>query len=172
MTEKEISLQEALHDLGLPSLPKETPASAYMNVIEGVALVSKINGAQNYAIVVSDGEGQLYVRKDYGLSAMIRSIDKVYAKSMIDAKSYSPDLRSDKQIMQFLKRRSYEEEEISKLLSKEDKTPEEIKRDRDTIKAYISKECVAIAKENIAEDNRINQIKGYAQRIKNGKEEG
>lgn len=170
LTEQEITLQAALQDFGLTMLPKEIKKDSGIELIEGIALVTKSNGMQGYVKVSGDGEGGITIKKDYGHALLIRSIDKLYPVQTLDAKRFKPDLRSDKQIIKFLCKSDYDEAEITALLSKDNKTPDKIKSDRDIIKKYINTVAIKIAKQKLQEEERIEELKSYASRINNGKE--
>lgn len=171
LTDLEISLQAALQDFGLTTLPKEVKKDSGIELIEGIALVTKSNGIQGYVKVSGDGDGGITIKKDYGQALLIRSIDKLYPVQTLDTKRFKPDLRSDKQIIKFLCKSDYDEPEVAALLSKENKTPEQIKADRDIIKKYINTVAIKIAKQKLAEEERIEELRSYASRIKNGEED-
>lgn len=171
LTESQITLQEALQDLGITKLPKELPYANREVLIEGIALVTKIHGIRCYVKVAGDGNGNISIKKDYGSATAIRSIDKIYATQTMDVKRFRPDLRSNKDIKTFLVKAGYGEQFVDKLLSKEGKDKEQIKLDRKTVNEYINKVAAKVAQETLDEEKRIDKIRSYANRIKNEKKE-
>lgn len=167
LTQKEITLQAALQDFGLKDLPRMWDKNV-STMIDGIALVTKVGGTKEYVKVSFDGEEVIVVR-DYGTCASIINIDKVYAVNVLD-KKFTPDLRSDKAIVTFLGKKGYDETVIESLLSKDGKTPEQSKSDRAKVKKYVNLVALALAKKELAERDRCNEIRNYAKRIKNGKE--
>lgn len=169
LTELEITLQQALQDFGLRELPEEwNPAKS--DIIDGIALVSKIGGIRNYCKVAADGNGKLSVKRDYGKSLRIQEIEKVYAVHVIE-KRFKPGLHNDNDILTFLRFSEHPREELESLLSTEGKTEEQIKRDRAIVDGYVQKATLDSAKQTLKEEERCKELKEYSKRIKTAKNE-
>lgn len=168
ITPKGETLALVLSDFGLKELPKEWNKATTI-MVDGIALCTKAGGIKEYCRVVYDGEN-IVVKKDYGRSSIITSFDKIYAVHTLD-KKYTPDLRSDKQILGFLVKNGYNESNIIALLAKDGKTPEKIKEDRSKIKELINKEAIKWAKRSLEEEYRCKNIQSFANRIKIQKDE-
>lgn len=158
MTPQEETLQYALQDFGLRALPKEWKPNSNIIMIDGIAEVLKVGNIREYVKVSYDGH-KVSINRDYGQCLAIVKIEKIYAVNTVD-KSILPDLRSDKQIIQYLCKSVYNVSDIEKLLSKEGKTPEQIKADREVIKGYINDLALKYQKRKLAEEKRVKSM-GY-----------
>lgn len=171
LTELELSLQLALEFFGLQELPKEVKKTDKVVVLEGIAKVKKPANHENYVRVAADSNGKLTIKKDYGPSLPILEITNIYPTKTFDSKRFTPDLRSDKAIVEFLTKNGHNEDTINSLLSRIDKSPEEIKADRAKVKGWINDAAYSIANRTIAEERRCANMKSYAQRIKKQKQQ-
>lgn len=52
--------------------------------IEAIALVSKVNGRQGYALVKRDKNGEPQIKKSFGTPCMITKIEKIYPFYFLD----------------------------------------------------------------------------------------
>lgn len=155
MTPLEETLQLALQDFGLRALPKEWKPNAGAIFVDGIALVVKATGKEYARVANSDGK--ISIVRDYGRCSMVIAVEKYYAVNTID-KSAIPDLRSDKQIVQYLCKSVYDPAEIEALLSKEGKTPEQAKADRDEVKRRVNDLALKYQKRKLAEEKRVKNI--------------
>lgn len=164
----EITLQEALQDFGLRTLPREWKSESNVIWVSGIARVTKVGSRTEYVKCVNNGHNIPSITRDYGACAAILSVDAIYPVDILD-KSKTPDLRSDKAIIAFLSKNGYNEAAITSMLSKEDKSPEEFKADRAVVKGYITQVAITLAKKMLAEEDRVKEIRNYANRIKHGR---
>lgn len=169
LTELEITLQQALSDFGLRELPEEFNADA-SGFVDGIALVTKLGGIQNYCKVANDGKGKISIKKDYGRPLRIIQIEKLYAVHKLD-KRFEPRLRNDKEIIEFLRFSKYGIKNIESLLNDDGKTEEQIKHDRAIVDEYVKQYTLDSAKNTLAEENRCKELKEYSKRIKTKKNE-
>lgn len=157
----DITREEALKDLGLLKLPNVIKPEDYPKLVDGIALVTKAGGSRNYVRVSGDGEKGLTVTKDYGAAAVIVSIDYVYAKSTLDIKKFMPDMRSNDQIVEYLRQSGYQVKEVMSLLSRKDKSAEQVKADRETVNGYIREASIRFARMKMQEDERVRKMYGH-----------
>lgn len=168
LTPKQITLQEALQDAGMTDLPKEWTPESNSTWISAIVLCTKVGGQQEYVRCVNDGNGKPTVKKDYGRSAAILRYDRIFPTATLD-KRFMPDLRSDKAIITFLDKAGYKPAVIEALLSKDGKTPEQAKADRNTVKEYVTKAAIKMAQKTLAEEQRCKNI--YKPRNGKGQQE-
>lgn len=167
LTEKDITLQHALQDFGLRELPDEWMPSSGIKMIDGIALVKKAGGVKSFVKVVNNGES-IVIKQDYGQVLPIMAIEHIYAVNVLE-KRFTPELRSDREILSFLVKNGYLEKDIKKLLSNKEKTIEQIQADRAILDGYIDKTAVSIAEETLQEEERCKEISNYSKRFNNGK---
>lgn len=169
ITVKQETLQRALQLTGLSELPKPLTQSNNATWIRAIVLVTKLGGIQSYCLADNNGFGLPAIKHDLGPSKCIVSIDAIYPYEKLD-KRFTPDLRSDKQIVEFLSRNGHNAASIEALLSKEGKSQDDITADRAIVKSYIYNAGIQLAKKTLDEEQRCAEIKQYTKRIKNGKD--
>lgn len=155
ITIKDKTLQECLEKTGLRELPK--PLQEGKVWIDGIALVTRINGIESYVLVQNDGEGNPNVVRDFGPCVMIKKIETIYPLNVLDKRSL-PDLRSNKAMLDFLVRFGHDKEKAVALLNKDEKTEDEIAADRAAVKNSIFKIAIKLAKDNFAEEERCRNL--------------
>lgn len=170
LTELEISLQKALSEYGLRELPEEWSPESGVEVIDGIALVTKIGGIQDYCKVVNEGLGRFAIKRDYGKCARIISIDKIFPVNVLQ-KRFAPVLKSDKDIVMFLSKNGHNAAAIESLLNTDGKTAEQIQADKAVVESYVNAVAVEIAQKTIKEEKRCKEITEYSKRIKVKKDE-
>lgn len=170
LTELDITLQQALSEHGLRELPEEWNPESGVEVIDGIALVTKIGGIQGYCKVANEGLGRFAIKRDYGKCARIISIDKIYPVNVLE-KRFAPVLKSDIDIITFLSKNGHNAVTIESLLKTDGKTPEQIKKDKSVIDSYINAVAVEKAQMTIKEEKRCKEITEYSKRIKVKKDE-
>lgn len=138
MTNEEKTLFEALSCAGLSALPKEKTDDLW---VKAIVKVTKCDNSKNYAIAMNTVSGKPDIIRDFGNTARIVKVEEVYPYYVMP-KSSIPDLRNKQDIITYLKTYGYEEEHLNTLLAKKkadgtDKTAEEIKADKETLKSYV-----------------------------------
>lgn len=166
---KEDSLQQALQATGLRGLPKASSPTSKEIWLKGIALVSKFKGIKNYCLV-DNNNGRPHLTRDFGPALHIISIDEIYPYEVLDKKNI-PDLRSPEEIVKYLVSNGYQAEEIRNLLSKDGKSSDEVKKDKDIVKNYITIAAIKNAKIMAKERERCEKLRNFKDRIKNGEEE-
>ena len=161
MNTKDMTLGECLSKLGIRSLPKPIADGDNKIWIRAVVLVSK-GGLEEYCIAANDGDGNPTITQDFGTCRAISRIISVHPVECFSGYDIIPPLKSDKAILTYLCKNAYGHDEIEGLLSKENKTEEQIKKDRATVNKYIMALAMRNAKAKLAERDRVNTIKNYA----------
>lgn len=170
LSDKAITLQECLAATGQRDLPKKIGANYNKVWIKAICLVRKAGGFEEYCLCDNDGNNKPSIKRDFGRSAAIQEILGIFPYQELEGR-FTPDLRSDKAILSFLVKNGYKEEEISTLLEKEGKDPEQVKKDRATVKTFVNNIALKLAKNTLAEEQRCKDLKNYKKRIDNGEEE-
>ena len=153
LSEKDITLQECLQANRLTELPAEyDPADGQL--LKGIALVKKHGlASEEYVIVAGDGKGGVRITRDFGRSAAITQIVKVYASEVLDNKRITR-CRSNEDYLNFLvKSNGYDEAVINDLLEK---------RDYETLNNLVEEESMKVAERDESEKKRCQEIKDYA----------
>lgn len=160
LSEKEITLQECLQANKLTELPNEyDPACGQL--LKGIALVRKHGSAsEEYVIVAGDGKGGVRITRDFGRSAVITNIVKVYASEVLDNKRITRCRTNEDYINFLVKSHHYDETEINELLEK---------RDYETLNSYVEEASMKVAEREEAEKKRCQEIKEYADNKKKAK---
>lgn len=144
------SLMEALSCEGLPNLPKEGCDNLW---IKAIVKVTKCDNSSNYAVALNSVDGKPNIIRDFGNMARIKSIDNIYPYYVMP-KDAIPDLRNKQDIVEYLSNMcGYTVEEATLLMSRKkadgtDKTPEEIKADKETAKKAITDTAFKVEMQN------------------------
>ena len=160
-TIEQISLTEALSEARISELPKPIKNNN-MIWIKAIVKVTKCTGASNYAIGINNGNGQPYIINDYGKTAKIVRIDGIYPYVYMDSRGI-PDLRNKQEIISYLAENGFKEEETELLLSTKDKsgenkTPEQIKADREKIKYQVYYSAIQVELKKVNDRNRAQHL--------------
>lgn len=154
LTIKEISLQECLKKAGIPSLPTPFNPSDGTEWVRGIALVNKVGGISNYVLVTNTG-GKTAITRDFGPCRAVVSIVAVYPYDKL-GRLDTPKLRSDDDTIEFLSKNGHDADEIKSMME----------TDRATVDKYVKDVALKLAKDKLAEKDRINEMKSYSSRIK------
>ena len=160
LSEKDITLQECLQANRLMELPAEyDPSNGQL--LKGIALVRKHGSAsEEYVVVAGDGKGGVRITRDFGRSAAITQIVKVYASDVLDNKRITRCKTNEDYINFLVKSNGYDEAEINELLEK---------RDYETLNNLVEEASLKIAERDEAERKRCQDIKDYADKKKKAK---
>lgn len=162
---KDETLQLALKEAGIISLPRGMSSASDKIWISAIVLTKRINGQESYAYALNDGSGKPVIKADFGPYLAISQILSIHPVESVE-KRFQPDLRSDKQIVTFLSKNGYNPVEIEALLDKKTHdTPESIRSDRAKVKSYVTKVAITLAKQTLMEEKRVKDIKNYNSRI-------
>lgn len=152
---KEETLQEALQHTGCRRLPPVLRENEVW--IKAIALVRKITAVENYVLVENNGYNRPRITKDFGPCAYITGIKDIYPYELLDSKR-TPTLRTDNETYKFLRAYGYDAKHLTALFNPADKTPEQIAADRETIKGYVTNVSIRLAKQNMVEDEKANEL--------------
>lgn len=165
MSPKEMTLGECLSQCGLRTLPKALVQGDNRIWINAIVLVSK-GGLEEYCLANNNGMGTPSITRDFGTCRAISNIISIHPIECVSGK-FTPDLRSDKAIITFLGKNGYDENTIVEMLSRENKTLDQIREDRAIVKTYINQVAIKLAKKTLAEEERCREIREYANRVRN-----
>lgn len=140
------SLISALSYFRVPSLNKEWDGKKIW--LKAIVKVAKCDNSKNYAIADNDGRNNPHIVKDYGNCARIVSVGEIYPIYYLDD-NRKPDLRNKADITDFLVRSGYDKSDIEFLLGTmgvngEEKTEEQKKSDRETVKVWVNEASVKL----------------------------
>lgn len=169
MTPLEETLGEALSDFGLRELPKEWHSTGDTTLVDGIALVVKATGKE-YCKVANVND-KISVVRDYGRCSAILRIEKIFAVNTI-TKYDIPAFKNDEAIVTYLCKSKYDRPEVLSLLSTENKSPQEIERDRGEINRRIKDIALGYTKRKLSEKKRVEEIKEYAEKAKSQRKNG
>lgn len=157
----EYTLTQCLSKFGLKGLPPALTKGNDSLWINAIVCVRKFGGIE-YCIANNDGYGKPIIVMDFGNAMAINEILSVHPIESVSGK-FTPDLRSDKQIVQFLAKNGYDAKMIAGMLDKSaHEKPEDAKKDRDKVKQYINIVVLKIARKELSERERVAAIKKYA----------
>lgn len=165
ISEYDYTLVEALKAAHISVLPKAIMTEYNKIWVNALCLVTKAGGRQGFCLCENDGNGNCVIKQDFGTCATIIHIDTIFPYVEVD-KKYIPDLRSDKQIIEFLCKSEHRRSDIEALLSKDGKTDEQIKADRATVKEYVNRLALKNAKMNEIERIRCERVVEYSENEK------
>lgn len=142
-------LLDSLKAIGWPDLPKAIGEGYKKKWIKAIVKVRKYSGVESYCLAVNDGNDQPRIIRDFGPTAIIAEVLSIHPYEET-GKNIIPRFTSDEQVFKYLKKNGYNPEELTLLLSAEDKTPEQIEADRAQLKGYI--EQVAVKQVRVMSD--------------------
>lgn len=138
-------LLDALKEIGWPDLPPAIGEGYKKTWIKAVVKVRKYSGAESYCLAVNDGNDKPRIIRDFGPTAIIAEILSIHPYEET-GKNIIPRFTSDEQVFRYLTKSDFKAEEIALLLSKDNKSPEQIEADRKQIKGYIEQVAMKQAK--------------------------
>lgn len=134
------TLFDALNWAKISELPSKYTARSKKIWIAAIAMVTKVNNSQNYAVVFNDGYGNPVIKKDFGKIAIIKNVDEIYPYDFL-MEADKPILNDQESIVNYLVNRGFDRGEIEQLVSETkadgtDKDAEERKADLVKVKAH------------------------------------
>lgn len=136
-------LLDALKAIGWPDLPKAIDADYKKTWIQAIVKVRKYNGMESYALAVNDGDGKPRIIRDFGPAAIIAEVLSIHPYKEVESKAVVvPRFVNDAQRIKYLHKFGHKDDDIAALLSKEGKTPEQIKADRETVDGYLEQAAI------------------------------
>lgn len=134
-------LREALRYAGLGILPPAIDSSYKKRWLKAIVRVQRNNGYTGYCIADNDGADKPRIVCDFCPTGIIAGVLTVHPYSETE-RNIIPRFYSDEQRRDFLWKGGFKYSEIDPLFSKEGKTPEQIKADREVINSYIEKAAI------------------------------
>ena len=137
---EQISLMECMSLSRMTELPKEWDGKRIW--LKAIVKVSKCDNSKNYALAENDGRNKPFIKRDFGNMARIVNIDAIYPTYYM-AENQKPDLRNKTDIITYLGNAGFNKENVEFMLGTvekngEDKTDEEKKADKETVKMWVN----------------------------------
>lgn len=131
-------LEEALRYAKVADLPPEINDAYKKHWVRAIVKVLRSNGDTGYCLAINDGQNKPKIVRDVAPTGMILRVLSIhpyedYTRNII------PRFANDEQVVKYLCKSDFKRSDIEKLISKEDKTQEQIKADRELIKGYIER---------------------------------
>lgn len=156
------SLDKALESAGLAVRPKKMTEKSTPYWLKAICRVYKSNGVYSYCLC-ENVDGKCVIKRDFGPMAAIVRIEDIFPYEVLE-KRFIPKLRTDREIERYLIKSDVPAEQIKVLMSKENKTNEEISADRKTLKEMVMNIAMADAVKMLAEEARCKTISEYGER--------
>lgn len=129
-------IEAALRAAGIGDLPPAITNNYKKHWIRAIVKVQRSNGYIGYCIAINDGSGRPKIVRDFCPEGLILSVLSIHPYEE-SAYNIIPRFANDASVIRYLCKSDFNRPEIEQLLSKENKTPEQIKADRDVVKGYI-----------------------------------
>lgn len=153
---EQISLMECMSLSRMTELPKEWDGKRIW--LKAIVKVSKCDNSKNYALAENDGRNKPYILRDFGNCARIVSIDNIYPTYYL-VENQKPDLRNKNDIITYLSNAGYVKENVEFLLGNVDsngvdKTEEQKKSDKETVKMWVNEVSIKLQLEILNEKQK------------------
>lgn len=138
------TMVSALNECGLGELPTKLGRSDVW--AKAILKVTKSDGSRNYCIAENTQDTFPKIIKDYGNMAAITKIEAIYPVLLLD-KTNMPDLRSQKDCINYLSVHGVDKDMVAKLLNTKDvngepKSEEETSKGKKAVKDMIIKNAI------------------------------
>jgi hypothetical protein len=162
----ELNLEECLKAAGIAVLPAVADSSNEKTWVQAVALVKKVDGTKNYAIVrrVADG-GSPELRRDFGRQAAISEIVEVYPYVTMNRKVLDRFREQDNLMMVLTSRCGLSYSDATALIATDGKSEDKLKTDRETVKQLTWDAAARHSIELDAEEARCAEKEAEAARL-------
>lgn len=153
---EQISLMECMSLSRMTELPKEWDGKRIW--LKAIVKVSKCDNSKNYALAENDGRNNPFIKRDFGNMARIVNIDAIYPTYYM-AENQKPDLRNKTDIITYLGNAGFNKENVEFMLGTvgkngEDKTDEEKKSDKETVKMWVNEVSIKLQLEVLNDKTR------------------
>lgn len=143
---EQISLMECMSLSRMTELPKEWDGKRIW--LKAIVKVSKCDNSKNYALAENNGRNKPSIMRDFGNMARIVSIDAIYPTYYM-SENQKPDLRNKTDIITYLGNAGFNKENVEFMLGTvgkngEDKTDEEKKADKETVKMWVNEVSIKL----------------------------
>lgn len=146
-------LLDALRAIGWPDLPKAIDSTYKKIWLRAIARVQRINGDIGYCLVANNGSSMPKIIRDFSPTGMICKVLSIHPYEDSPRRNIIPNFVNESHILKYFRKTKYKQSEIEALLSKDGKTPEQIKADIKTLNGYIEKVAIEEA-QKMADVNR------------------
>lgn len=148
MKTEDRTLMDALEYAQRVNLPDEYDSQKGQTWVKAIVKVVKCTGKTCYVIAENNGYGKPSVVRDFSDPARISKIEAIYPIATLD-NTYIPDLRSHDDVIGFLESRGYDTDNVRYLMGtkdkgEQDKTPEQKKADKQTVKSWVIREAILL----------------------------
>lgn len=153
---EQISLMECLSLSRMTELPKEWDGKKIW--LKAIVRVLKCDNSCNYALAENDGRNKPEIKRDFGNMARIVKIEAIYPTYYM-SENQKPDLRNKTDIITYLGNAGFNKENVEFLLGTvgkngEDKTDEEKKADKETVKMWVNEVSIKLQLEVLNDKTR------------------
>lgn len=153
---EQISLMECMSLSRMTELPKEWDGKRIW--LKAIVKVSKCDNSKNYALAENDGRNKPFIKRDFGNMARIVNIDAIYPTYYM-AENQKPDLRNKTDIITYLGNAGFNKDNVEFMLGTvgkngEDKTDEEKKSDKETVKMWVNEVSIKLQLEVLNDKSR------------------
>ena len=143
---EQISLTECLSLSRITELPKEWDGKKTW--LKAIVKVTKCDNSCNYALADNNGRNKPSIMRDFGNMARIVKVEGIYPTYYM-SENQKPDLRNKTDIVTYLANAGYKKDNVEFLLGMagkngEDKTDEEKKADKETVKMWVNEVSIKL----------------------------
>ena len=143
---EQISLTECLSLSRINELPKEWDGKKTW--LKAIVKVTKCDNSCNYALADNNGRNNPSIMRDFGNMARIVKVEGIYPTYYM-SENQKPDLRNKTDIVTYLANAGYNKDNVEFLLGTagkngEDKTDEEKKADKETVKMWVNEVSIKL----------------------------
>lgn len=138
------TLETALRVAQLGDLPPAIDDAYKKHWLKAIVKIQRSNGEIGYCLAVNDGNNKPRIIRDFNPTGIIVRVLSVHPYEE-STRNIIPSFRSDEQILNYFRKTDFKREEIESLLSKEGKTSEQIKADRELLNSYITQVAIGQA---------------------------
>lgn len=129
--------------------------------IKAIVKVRRSNGDTGYCMAVNDGENNPSIIRDFNPTGIIAAIISVHPYEESE-RSVIPHFNSAAQVLKYLCKYGYDRAEVKALLATDNKSPEQIKADREVLKGYIAQVASKQARAKSDSDEQAKMLVAMA----------
>lgn len=151
-------LLQALKDIRWADLPKAIDTNYKGTWLKAIVKVRRTNGEESFCLAANDGKGNPRFIRDYVATSIIAEIVSIHPYEEAKSDKLIPTFSSDEQVLKYFRKTKFKRSEIESLLSKDDKTSEQIEVDRARLNEYIEQVAIEQAKRVAEANESINKF--------------
>lgn len=146
-----VSLETALRVTQLADLPPAIDEKYSKHWMKAIAKVQRSNGDVGYCLAVNNGDDQPKIIRDFNPTGVIIKILSIHPY-VGTTRKIVPHFINDAQIIKYLCKSDFNRADVEPLLATGNKSPEQIKADREVVNGYIAQ--VAAKQANLLEKTK------------------